>query len=181
MTERKDALDKKLFNEEFLKSEKHYMILFEEYKLYVDIMDKTSSRRDSSNNFYLTLNSAIVTLSTLLYGLSSCPAYLADIWLIIVGVIGIIVCRSWLQTINSYKKLNEGRFEVISRIEEKLPAQIFNAEWLFLKHGNEEPKSEYKELTKTEIQVPWIFKVVYAAIILIGLILFFNLNITNVL
>jgi len=153
--------------------------MFEEYKLYVDIMDKTSNRRDSSNNFYLTLNSAIVTLSTLLYGFSTCPAYLADFWLIIVGIIGLIVCASWLQTIKSYKKLNEGRFKIIHLLEEKLPAKIFNAEWTYLKKGNEESKSEYIELTNTEIKIPKVFGLIYVTIVIIGFLLLVNFNITN--
>ena len=189
LTENGDPVEKLLF-QNIEKIEDHLKILFEEYKMYVEIMDKTSSRRDSSNQFYLTLNSAIITLSTLMYGFSACPIYIANLWLIIIGIIGILICYSWFQTISSFKKLNEGRFRVINLMEKKLPAQLFSAEWIHLKGDKQEApknvektesKSEYKELTQTEVNIPKIFGFIYFIIVIIGFILLTGLDIKNIL
>ena len=47
--------------------------LLEEYKLYVNLMDKTSERRSSANTFFLTLNSAIIGLMGIISKLSGGP------------------------------------------------------------------------------------------------------------
>ena len=41
-------------------------IMFEQYKLYVDMSDKISSRRLTANTFFLTLNSAILAFQSLI-------------------------------------------------------------------------------------------------------------------
>jgi hypothetical protein len=38
-------------------------ILFEQYKLFVESAEKVSDRRQNSNNFYLTLNSVLVSFT----------------------------------------------------------------------------------------------------------------------
>ena len=51
----------------FSKSEKDYgnnykEHLFEQYKLYVESIEKTSDRRQHANNYFITINTALISL-----------------------------------------------------------------------------------------------------------------------
>ena len=46
----------------------------EQYKLYVEMADRVSQRRDQSNRFYVTLVSALVALLVVLARLGAGPA-----------------------------------------------------------------------------------------------------------
>lgn len=48
--------------------EKHSDHLLEQYKLYVEMTDRVSQRREQSNRFYVTLVAAIVALLILAQG-----------------------------------------------------------------------------------------------------------------
>ena len=60
----------------------------------------------------------------------------------------------------SYAQHNGGKFAVIERLEQRLPAALFRAEWVALGEGKD-PKV-YKPFTTTEQGVSKIFIVVYA-------------------
>jgi hypothetical protein len=63
--------------------------LFEQYKLYVDLADRISQRRSSTNSFLLTVNASLVTL----YGLAgSLKPPGAAAWHLLVPLAGVLVC-----------------------------------------------------------------------------------------
>jgi len=58
-----EKLEKKLFvstNEKY--GDKYIEHLLEQYKIYINSAEKISDRRQKSNEFFLTLNSALVAL-----------------------------------------------------------------------------------------------------------------------
>ena len=118
-------------------------IMFEQYKLYVDMSDKISSRRLTANTFFLTLNSAILAFQSLI-SLS-----------LIIALAGIILGYMWNRLIRSYCQLNEAKFKVIHEIEKKLPYKLFDAEWEALERGKN-PKV-YLSFTSIEKYIPIVF------------------------
>src|SRR5439155_22128036 len=79
---------------------------------------------------------------------------------------GILFCVAWIALIRSYKKLNEAKFTVISVIERKLPAVLFDAEWKYLVEDKKKKRRfgffvRYFPLTLIEIWVPGICIVIY--------------------
>ena len=112
----------------------------EQYKLLVQSADNNSGRRIASNRYLMALNTAIagayvVQLST------SGPAW----WLLFVSGAGVMIAYLWKRYIESFKKLNRAKFEIIHRMEEDLPWQPFKDEWEPLE------RDKYEGATSLEI------------------------------
>ena len=134
--------------------------LLEQYKLFVEMTDKISERRHSANNFFLTINSALVAA----FGLSvpHLKDTIGDYWVVFVSVLGVLLCVSWYHLIRSYRCLNDGRFEVIHEIEKMLPIRPYAAEWVAVGEG--EKSLLYRPFTHIEHNIPTIFLVFYAVV-----------------
>ena len=86
---------------------------------------------------------------------------LAAMGIVAVSAAAMLLCVAWKTLVRSYAQLNRGKFAVIDRVEERLPAALFRAEWAALGKG-QDPKV-YKPFTATEGVVSMIFIVVYAS------------------
>jgi len=137
-------------------------IILEQYKLYVNTAEKVSDRRQSSNNFYLTLNSVMLTFAGFLTGLH------LEFWHIIIAITGIFISLLWFLAITSFRKLNSGKFKVIHCLEEKLPIKLFKDEWACLGEGKKVRK--YIKLSLVEQGIPFIFMLLYAIIIILMIV-----------
>jgi hypothetical protein len=111
-------MDKQNYGEKF---QDH---LLEQYKLYVDLSDRTSARRNQMNSFYTSLLSGLLALITLITNKDiiafkntkfQAAAFLA------VAALGMLLCIVWYLSIRSYKDLNSGKFKVIHELEQQLP------------------------------------------------------------
>jgi hypothetical protein len=134
-------------------------ILFEQYKLYVETAEKVSDRRQSANNFFLTINSAIVAFT----GFLTTQSF--QVWHIIVAIAGLSISILWLLTLRSFRSLNTCKFKVIHELEEKLPSKLFTCEWNYLGQGKS--KRKYLKLSVIEQGIPIIFSILYIALILL--------------
>ncbi|MDM8557862.1 hypothetical protein [Candidatus Parabeggiatoa sp. HSG14] len=145
----------------------HYL---EMYKLYVEMADRISTRRQSANSFFLTINSAIIAvLGYVQFGvylgakLGVEQAQTNDFYWII-SVLGMILCVIWFQLVRSYKQLNSAKYEVIHHIEQRLPIAPYDAEWEAVDRGKN--SHLYKPFTHIEVKIPWIFFVLNLAVFL---------------
>lgn len=121
--------------------------LLEQYKLYVEMADHVSERRDKTNRFYLGLITSMITLSSVIFSINSNAIEL----IIIILICSCLICWNWHQNILSYKRLNSGKFDVINHIENKLSAKGFTVEWDLVKLGG------YNDLTNIEKNIPLYF------------------------
>jgi len=154
--------------------------LLEQYKLYVEMADEVSSRRSKANNFFLSVNTLLVTAIGVLTELESSFITLNLWWVLISSFAGVLFSWTWISIINSYRQLNRGKFEgIIPLIEKKLPLAMFKAEWSYLKPKGE--TSRYTQLTVVEVLVPKIFAGIYVALMVVATILLLNSWITNML
>jgi hypothetical protein len=128
------------------------------YKLYLDLSDKLSARRQSVNSFFLTLNSFIIGL--LGYGqiASSSIAKNPEFYWTI-SILGMVICVVWFKIIYAYKNIMRSKFIIIHRMEQHLPLAAYEAEWQVLRENN-----GYQPLTHFEMVVPWIFFLLNLAI-----------------
>lgn len=133
--------------------------ILEQWKTCVEMADKISERRVNSNEFFLTLNSAIVAFSVLF-------EYEKEI---LVAIIGLFIAGLWIKTIISYKKLNSYKFKIINELEKELPSKPYTYEWDIMGRGND--KEKYKKLTDIEKLVPIIFALIYIGIIIYYIII----------
>jgi hypothetical protein len=136
--------------------ENHFL---EQYKLYINILNHTSDRRNRSNEFFLGLNTAIIGLLGYLK-----TKDLSDnlIIFIFVPFVGMAICFCWYHIIISYKKLHRAKFNIIHNIEEKLPLSLYKAEWELLGRGLD--NSKYRKISSIERNIPIIFIILYAII-----------------
>jgi hypothetical protein len=133
--------------------------IMEQYKIYVEMADRISSRRALANTFFLTLNSAILTVVAVFW--KDRPEGLSAWFLLPPLVLTLSLCLAWFWLVRSYRQLNAGKFAVIGALEQRLPASPWwNGEWKALR-GEKKDKSTYWALTHLEIWVPLLFGLAY--------------------
>ena len=134
---------------------KHIM---EQYKLYVELADRISSRRNLANTFFLSVHTFLIG------ALGYVLAHEVDIkpeWILAIPLVAAqALCYTWYRLVKSYRQLNTGKFKVIGEFETKLPASPWqNAEWKALGEGKD--PSLYRPLTDVENWVPVTFSILY--------------------
>jgi hypothetical protein len=143
--------------------------VMEAYKLAVEMADRISARRAVANAFFLTVNTALVSV------LGLRPAGEQSAWLsVAVCGAGVVVAACWWFLLQNYRRLNEAKFVVINRIEdENLPVKVFKDEWAAL-GGEDAPagragkvKAGLKQLGGVERIVPVVFGLLYL-VLLVG-------------
>ena len=104
--------------------------LIEQYKLYVEMADRVSQRRDQSNRFYVTIVSALAAIVVVIarFGVPEDGALL-EVAFLIIGLFGIALSGVWFMNIRSYRMLNSAKFQIINKIEEQLPFAGYSEEW----------------------------------------------------
>ena len=154
-------ISNKLFQTDHLEyGENFFNHLLEQYKVYLEMADRISARRQTANSFFVTLNTAIIALVG--YVNFGDKDDLAFYWLI--SIAGMILCFMWYRLIRSYKDLNSAKFKVVHEIETKLPIAPFDAEWEAVERG-ENPKL-YLPFTHIEVFIPWVFFAVHSLVLL---------------
>lgn len=144
------------------KFKEHYL---EIYRIYVEMADKISERRQSANSFFLTINTAVVGLVSYLQLGQNGKA--GSIFYLVISVAGTIICYMWYRLVLSYKQINSGKFKVVHLVEQNLPLAPYDAEWEILGRGKDPKK--YLPFTDIEIFVPWVFFGLHAFVFLYGL------------
>lgn len=141
--------------------EEYQTHLLEQYKLFVESADRISQRRLHANSFFLTINTAFLAAFGAIVSHGSQPLELW--WVPLITLVGLVLCFVWYRVVLSYKGLNEGKFAVIHRIEERLPLSIFGAEWRYIGEGKN-PK-RYRPFSDIETWIPRIFAALYGVLI----------------
>ena len=124
-------------------------ILLAQWQTCVEMANAISERRDTMNNLFVTLNLAIVTAISFMW----------DTKTIFLLIAGIIVCIVWILFIQNFREMNRAKFEVINKIEVRLPIKAFDDEWKSLKKSK-----KYIEGTKLEKVLPFAFGILYIGI-----------------
>ena len=157
-------------NQLFKISEKDYGQAYKEhllaqYQLYVENMEKISDRRQNANNYFITINTVLISFMGVLL---QAKLFESIRWIkSLVALVGIIICVVFWFLLRSYKQLNTGKFKVIHEIEQQLPASIYDYEWKILGEGKD--RKLYFPFSHIEMVIPWIFGIVY---IILGVLFF---------
>ncbi len=133
---------------------KQNTLLFEQYKIAVEMADRISARREGANKLFLSVNSIILVFIATRQELVNIHIF--------IGVFGVVLSCIWASIIQNYRSLNSAKYAVILEMEEKLPWKIYGDEWKKLKEG--EDKKVYAKLTVVEKKLPHIFLVFYVVI-----------------
>lgn len=123
----------------------------EMYKIYLEMADRISSRRQSANNYFLTINTALVGLAGYLHsGIKG-----DNHFYFVIAFSGMILCFIWYRIVKSYKGLNSGKFKIVHLLEKELPVSPYDAEWEIVGRGKNH--KTYHPFTQIEMAVPWVF------------------------
>ena len=136
--------------------------LLDQYKLYVEMADRISQRRDQSSRFYAGLVSAIIALLVVMgrFGVSGSSWSIA---LLAAGLFGVSLSVIWFINLGSYRALNTAKFRVINEMEPQLPYAGYSKEWAYLRP--EKGPARYFQLTRIERYVPLLVMAVFVGII----------------
>ncbi|MFE0514003.1 hypothetical protein [Streptomyces sp. NPDC058964] len=140
--------------------EKYRSAIMDQYRIYVNMADKISHRRGLTNTYFLTLNTAILT--TLATFWQKTPPGTSAGWLTFPFLVLLVQCGAWFILMHSYRRLNAVKYQVVSLLEERLPASPYwKGEWVTL---NEEKdwKKKYLPLSHVEQWVPVAFAAIYS-------------------
>lgn len=137
--------------------------LFEQYKLYIESIEKISDRRQVANSYFITINTALISLVGVL-----CQFKIIEhaFWMkLLIATMGVVICAIFWFLIRSYKQLNTGKFKVLHEIERRLPLTLYQYEWEILGEGLN--KTKYYPFSHIELLIPWVFGILY---VIIGII-----------
>ena len=149
-----------LINKEFFEQD-DFTLLLEQYKIYVEMADRVSQRRMSANTFFTSVNTLLFAVTSFLEGKET-------LWVWATGALGCILCFAWYFTLNSYRQLNSGKFEVIYEVEKLLPLSGYAYEWEILQKGRR--KTKYWPLSHVEKIVPMVFFIAYIVCIIYNIL-----------
>jgi hypothetical protein len=139
--------------------------LFLQYQFYVEGSEKISDRRQAANNYFITINTVLISFLGILL---QTDRFKNTIWVnIFISLIGIIICVIFWFLLRAYKQLNTGKFKVIHEIEQKLPLALYDYEWHVLKEGKD--KKVYYPFSHVEMIIPWIFGTIYLILAIVFL------------
>lgn len=145
--------------------------LFEQYKLFQQTSEMLVDRRQTVNNFYVSLNTFVTTFLGIIIGFVETSN--KGIVIGVAAIAGIVMNYSWINILKSYGILNASKIKVINLIEKKLPLRLYDVEWEVM--DDKLNRKKYIPFTESEMIVPKIFISLYVLVILIGLILMYPL------
>lgn len=128
--------------------------VLEQWKTCVEMANANTEKRNTANNVFITINSAILAVVTFSLEYKS----------ILLSVIGVVICTLWMKSIKSYTQLSKVKYDIINKMEEYLPMQPHTCEWQELQ------KDKYVGLTRIEKILPIVFIILFAGSILYPII-----------
>lgn len=131
----------------------------EQYKLYVEMADRISSRRQSTKTFFVTLNTVLISIA----GYAKSAASVDSFFYLVTSFAGLLICYTWYRLVKSYKNLNSAKFKVVHAMEKEMPFNLFDAEWEAVGRGKD--KILYHPFTELELKIPWVFFSIYILVI----------------
>ncbi|MET9296469.1 hypothetical protein [Streptomyces sp. NPDC003077] len=141
-------------------TDRYQSAILERYKLCVETADRVGPRRNLTNTFFLTLNTAVVAALA-----TASPANWrgGPVWLLPAGLITLLTqCLACFVMTRSHRRLNATKYAVIGALERRLPALAYSeAEWGARGAGRNWRR--HVPLTYVEQGVPLIFGAAYTA------------------
>lgn len=156
-------------------------VVLEIYKTMVEMADRSTARRAGANTFFLTLNTALAAVVGIVSSARRpTPGVSFDPFgLVMTSVAGIILAAVWWALLRYYRRLSAAKFDVINRLELRLPSRPYTDEWKVLhpdeavaqgdhadgsRWGRWRRGVRHREATAVEQVVPFVFMAVYFAL-----------------
>lgn len=146
-------------------------ILLEQYKIFSETAENLVTRRQNVNSFYISANTALITIGGTIFAIGSDGDLLSKLIVIFaLSIPGILLNVSWYKMLQSYYINNQGKMKILSMIEQKLAVSLYDAEWKAMK--NQYSKKKYVSFTDNEKKLPFVFTLFYLLIDVVCLFVF---------
>ena len=135
--------------------------IFEQYKMYQETSREWESREQKTNEFYLSIHTALLTLLGVVIGF----AEISPMKIMLVFVImmtGVLFDRSWCKKIEQFKTINTAKMHMLSLIEKHLPLRLYDEEYVIMK---DDPNRRYRNTIEDKKAVPKSFDFLYCLIV----------------
>jgi hypothetical protein len=132
--------------------------LFEQYRMFTETSEALVNRRQNVNSFYITANTALITIAATAFSLNG-DIFSKLIITIVLTIPGILLNLSWRKVLESYGIINSSKLKIIGLIEKRLAVSLYDAEWQAM--SNKYNKKQYVSFTDGEKNIPIIFNGVY--------------------
>ncbi|NTU74046.1 TIR domain-containing protein [Candidatus Roizmanbacteria bacterium] len=119
----------------------------EQYKIMVSSTETVTDARMKVNNLFFTITSSILSVAFVL-GKTYSFVPLSVLAIVVLTALALLTTYFWEKLVNSYGKLNTGKFKVIDRIEKELRTNMFEEEWRILTQ-----EINYEPNTRTETKI----------------------------
>lgn len=141
-------------------------MLMEQYKMYVEIADRVSSRRSVIHTFFITLHAFLLgAFSLIISHQTTISNNKALLGLTLLGLL--ILCHAWWSLVQYFRRLIRGKQRVIAEMETRLPISSFwRAESKAMSAQN-----PYNPLKRLEIFLPVAFAIIYCLVYVYVLVL----------
>ena len=136
--------------------QEHYL---EQYKIYLEMLERSTQRRIDTNTLFISINTAMITLYSL-FNKGNAQA------VPVVALTGILFSLVWFSLLWAYNTVNKAKWRVVEKMEENLPCNPFHAEWNdsdTLGQGMKDKKI-YFPISWLERFLPVIFLIVYVVL-----------------
>lgn len=155
--------------------------LLELYKTAVEMADRVSARRAGANSFFVTLNTALAAVVGIVSAARKPPPHgtlpsFDAFGLCMTAAAGVVLAIVWWALLRYYRRLSRAKWDVINRLETRLPASPFTDEWAELHPGESATGTQpagsrltgrlwgrvkHREATVVEQVVPFVFVLLY--------------------
>lgn len=115
-------MDENQTRPELSKAEPNQHIILEQYKLYMEMLDRNTKRRLETNTLFISINVFIVTITSLFN--KGNPLVLG-----LVCFAGILFSLVWYFLLVNYNVINAAKWDVLYNMEKLLPYDPFHKEW----------------------------------------------------
>ena len=141
--------------------------VLEIYKLAVEMADRVSARRGTTNSFFLSAQTALVTVA----GFNGARAAHRPWWITVsVAFGGFLFAAAWYIQLLRYQELNRAKFQVIQEIEKDLPVAPYSREWQLMNtSGGTGRNGRFAGLGAVERRLPLVFAALHVLIMIGGL------------
>ena len=139
-------------------------LLLEQYKLYQQTAEELENREQKVNEFYLAINTALLTFMGVIIGIANTSQGSKFSVLLVIALAGGVFNRSWCREIESLKIISRAKMRMINLIEQHLPLRLYDKEYVIMK---DDPDRTYKNKVEDKEAVPRSFNFIYGAILVV--------------
>ena len=110
--------------------EKYRDHLLEQYKIWVEIVDRAIQRKEQANRLFITLITALIAASS--FAIGSWPDALVEklipLMVALIAILGIVLGFAWFVTLQALERQIQAKLATIRKMELALPFPFYSVE-----------------------------------------------------